>query len=82
MSVTYVELKPNSKFDGSWSSYSTSSRISGRILGHYLTYYSTSNNGQISNIFRIVRRVRVIRRSLETSKNLSLSAVFSGVSSL
>ena len=78
MSMTYVELKPNSKFDGSWSSYSTSSRIS----GHYLTYYSTSNNGQISNIFRIARRVEVIRRSLETSKNLSLSAVFSGVSSL
>ena len=28
MSVTEVEPKPNSKFDGSGSSYSTSSRIS------------------------------------------------------
>ena len=35
-----------------------------RILGHYWAYYSTPNNGRISNIFRVARRGRVIRRSL------------------
>ena len=34
------------------------------ILGNYSAYYSTPNNGRISNIFRIARRGRVIRRSL------------------
>ena len=37
---------------------------SSRILGHCSTNYSTPNNGRISNIFWIVRRGRVIRRSL------------------
>ena len=39
MSVTYVESKPNSKFDRSWSSYSTSSRISSYSIR--LDQYST-----------------------------------------
>ena len=35
-----------------------------RILGHYLAYYLTPNIGRISNIFRIARLGRVIRRGL------------------
>ena len=45
-------MKPNSKFDGLWS-YSSK-----------MTYYSTPNNGQISNIFWIARWGRVICWSL------------------
>ena len=48
---------------------------SSQILGHYLTYYSTPNNGQIANIFWIARRGRVFAEVLSLDSNHACSTL-------
>ena len=53
--------------------------IPSQILGHYLAYYSTLNNGRILNIFRIAWRDRVICRSLIPIDRLITLFVFCSI---